>query len=422
MSQNRLITVPLITILACVGLVGCSTGEGSEDQSDFEVFSWWTSGSESDALDVLLTSWNDAYPSGRIVNGAIAGSGGTNAQTVLQSRLAGGDLPNTWQAYIGTALQEYVQSGLVADLTQDYESAGIIEQYPDAIIDALSTDGAIYGVVPGAQRSSMLWYNPTVLQDAGVTIDPSMSFADFAAALDAVKASGVTPLCEGDNGGFGSRTEFEAILLANLTADQWNDLFAGDLQWDSAPVREAIDSYVALRDDHNSNAASLEWTDAVSAVADGECAGSIMGDWAYGELMNRGYEEGVDFEYMPVPGSDEKFNVVADVFAVSESAGGSEGAAQWVEVLSDPQVQVEFSAEKGSIPVRTDADVSSLSTYQQAAATDFADEEVTKVLSFHAGSLTSPAYVQAFRDGLVSLNSSGDVDEFIGKMSTAAAE
>ena len=63
--------------------------QDAEDQ--LEVFSWWTAGSEAAGLEKLFDAFRSVEPDVEIINAAIAGGAGANAQAALQTRLAGGD-------------------------------------------------------------------------------------------------------------------------------------------------------------------------------------------------------------------------------------------------------------------------------------------------------------------------------------------
>ena len=60
-------------------------------------------------------------PDVEIINATVAGGGGSAARGVLQTRLAGGDPPDTWQVHPGyELLGQYVEPGYVAPITDLY--------------------------------------------------------------------------------------------------------------------------------------------------------------------------------------------------------------------------------------------------------------------------------------------------------------
>ena len=89
--------VGALTLAAC-GRSGRPLSSGSKSSGGagtgtLEVFSWWTSGSEAAALKVLETAFTTAAPDVTFKNAAVSGGGGSNARTVLATRLQGGNPP-----------------------------------------------------------------------------------------------------------------------------------------------------------------------------------------------------------------------------------------------------------------------------------------------------------------------------------------
>lgn len=90
----------------------------------------------------------------------------------------------------------------------------------------------------------------------------------------------------------------------------------------------------------------------------------------------------------------------------------STNVMNWVKVIMDPKVQVAFSAKKGSIPLRSDADLTSLSPYQQASAACLL-KTCTNFFSITFGQTGSTAVHQALNDAVTAWNTSRDNAAFI---------
>jgi glucose/mannose transport system substrate-binding protein len=209
-----------------------------------EVFSWWTSGGEAAALDALFQAYKKADPGVQIVNATVAGGGGSAARPVLQARLAGGSPPDTWQTHPGwELLGQYVPANYCEPITDIYQSEGWDKVVPKSLIDLLSKDQKTYAVLVGVHRGNVLWYNKKVLQKAGVTVGDKMTFEDFFAAVDKLKAAGVTPLAVGDSGIWATAELFENTLLGTVGPQGWTDLFSGKMAWDDPKVKQAVATY-----------------------------------------------------------------------------------------------------------------------------------------------------------------------------------
>ncbi len=90
-----------------------------------EVFSWWTSGGEVAALDALFDHYKKQYPGVGVINATVAGGSGSAARPILQTRLAVGNPPDTWQSHPGwELLGQYVEPNYCEPVTDLYQSDG----------------------------------------------------------------------------------------------------------------------------------------------------------------------------------------------------------------------------------------------------------------------------------------------------------
>src|SRR5699024_5168873 len=81
-------------------------------EDELEVFSWSTAVSEAAGLEILFETFSNVSPDVEIIDAAVAGGAGSNAQAALQSRLSGGDPPDSWQSHPGEELRaRYVDPG-----------------------------------------------------------------------------------------------------------------------------------------------------------------------------------------------------------------------------------------------------------------------------------------------------------------------
>lgn len=410
----------VMTLGACGGAGGSDApgGGGGDGASSLEVFSWWTSGSEAAALDVLGQAFTKADPDTSFDNAAVSGGGGSNARTVLATRLQGGDPPDSWQLHPDQDLFSVVGDGSVADISDLYEENGWESKIPPAVLDMLKVDGAYYAVPVNAHRANVLWTNPAALQKAGVSWDDSTTAEQFVADLATIKASGTTPVCLGGKDAFASAQLLEAIILANVGADGWGKLMDGSLSFDDASVRTAVQQFATVLDNTNSDASVLTWDQAAVDTADGKCAATLMGDWAFGELTNKGKADGTDFSHVTFPGTADVFDFVGDAFVIpAENGPNPEAEKVWLTQLLDPAVQSEFNLKKGSAPIVDDADLSGFPAYQQQAAADFQSKTIVSSLT-HAQAAPGE-FTSTYSDAVTSFLGSKNVDAFVKTMADA---
>ncbi|WP_406046138.1 ABC transporter substrate-binding protein [Micromonospora sp. NBC_00898] len=409
-----------LALAACGGssAPGASASGGS-DTKNLEVFSWWTSGSESAALKAMFDGYSKANPGINVVNGAVAGGGGSNAQAVLQTRLQGGNPPDIWQTHPGAAIKQYIDGGLVGDASSVYTSE-VKAAIPKDLVDAISADGKQYGVSAGAHRGNVLWFNKQVLEKAGVAVPGPSGYGTeaFLADLAKLKSAGVVPLCLGGKDTFAIAELFENTLLGSLGADAWKQLTTGGAKWDSDKVKAAAANTAKMLQYADPDASALSWDQATKKLAAGSCAFESMGDWAYGELVKDGAQPGTAFGYTNHPGTDGTFIAVVDTMVMAKNAKNPTQAEKFLEAVASKEVQIAFNKEKGSVPLRTDVDVSSLSAYQQQAAKSFASDAI--VQSVVHGEAMNPQFGQALFDAVTQFTQSKDVNGFTQALANAA--
>ena len=400
--------------LALVASVACTTEQtpsSNEATSNLEVISWWTSGSEEQALNVLFDAYRKAHPGVTIVNATVAGGGGSNASVVLAQRLLRGDPPDSWQTFPGGALRQYAAQNQMTEVSGVVRDSGLAANVPKVILDGLTVNGKQYGVPTSSHRGNVLFFNQKMLAKAGAA-NPSAGYTaeNFVSDLAKLKAAGVTPLCLGAKDRFTTTALFENVLLGVVGADGWSRITADRFDWRGPQVRQALTQFGKIIDYADPEAAGLSWDAATGKLATGGCAFETMNDSAYGELVQAGAKEGTDFGAVAYPGTDGNYVAVVDTFVRARKAKNGQNASDFLAVIAAPDVQVAFSKVKGSVPVRTDADISSLSPYQQSAAQALRTQTV--LWSIVHGSAMSPQFQQGFYDAVETYVRSRDARAF----------
>ena len=121
------------------------------------------------------------------------------------------------------------------------------------------------------------------------------------------------------------------------------------------------------------NAAGRDWNSATAMVIRGEAAMQIMGDWAKGEFTAAGLTPGKDYICAPAPGTDGEFTFNVDSFAMFRlnDEDNSQAQKDLARTILEPEFQTVFNQAKGSIPVRTDMDMSGFDACAQASMETF---------------------------------------------------
>lgn len=390
-------------------------------QTKLEVFSWWTSGGEVAALNALFDRYKKLYPGVGVVNATVTGGSGSAARPILQTRLAIGNPPDTWQSHPGwELLGQYVEPNYCEPVTDLYQSEGWDKVIPKTLVNMVTRDGKTYAVLTGVHHGNVLWYNKKLLDQNGITIGDKMTFDEFFAACDKLKAAGISALGVGDSGIWASAQLFENTLLGVVGPQGWADLFSGKMKWNDPQVKQALGYFARMQEYLNPDHATLSWDQAVQELMAGKVAFTSMGDWADGEFIKAGLKEKEDFGWVNHPGTDGSFIVVADGFTLAKGAPHKDAAMAWLKSIGSKEAQEVFSPLKGSIPVRTDVDKSKFDGYHQWSMTEFAKDALLP--SCVHGEAAPAVFQEALNAAITAFLSDRNAGNFTDSLMQAAAK
>lgn len=391
-----------------------TTGAATQAASEVEVFSWWTGGGEAAGLEAMIKVFNAKYPDIKFINAAVAGGAGTNARAVLATRLQANDPPDSFQGHAGQELiGTYVAANQLEPLNFLYEQNGWLQVMPETLIPLISQDGQIYSVPVNIHRANVLWYNPGVLAANGVEVPKTWD--EFFAAAEKLQAAGVIPLALGEQ--WTAMHLMETVLLGSLGVDAYNGLWTGATDWASPEVTQALDNFARVLNYTNSDATSLTWQDASTLVAEGKAAFNIMGDWANGLFTEQGLKSNQDYGWAPVPGTSGVYQFLSDSFVLTRGARHRDAAIAWLTVAGSKEGQDAFNPVKGSIPARSDADVSLYNEYLQSAIADWKTDTVVGSLTH--GVVANDSWKDEINNALGLFLGSRDVASFQAALAAA---
>ncbi len=371
--MKRLLSLVLVLGML-LGLTSLALAQGPS--GELEIFSWWA-GDEGPALEALINRYQELYPDVEVVNATVTGGSGVNAKAVLKTRMLGGDPPDTFQVHAG---QELIGTWVIADRMEDltflYDEEGWWDQFPQGLLDLLSTEDGIWSVPVNIHRSNVMWYVPANLEEWGV--DVPQTWDDFLAVCPTLQEAGVVPLALGEN--WTVNHLWESVALAGLGPDGWNALWAGEKSWTDDDVVAVWETFGQILDCTNEDAPSLSWQQAVDMVVNGEAAFNVMGDWAAGYMTTTlGLEPGEGFGWAPSPGTDGVFMMLSDSFGLPVGAPNRDATIAWLRLLGSAEGQDLFNPLKGSIPANLNSDVTNpdlYNAYSRSAAEDWASNTI----------------------------------------------
>jgi len=394
--------------------------EPASSEKQVEIFSWWTGAGEAAGLEALIELFTEKNPDIEVINAAVAGGAGTNAKAVLASRMSGGNPPDTFQVHAGHELLDtWVAADKMEPLNDLYKSEGWDKVFPQQLIDMMSKNGNVYSIAVNIHRGNVMFYNKKVFDENNLT--PPTTFEEFFTVAEALQAKGITPLALGDKEPWTALHLFESVLLGTIGPDKYNGLFTGQTPWDDPGVRQALETFKQMLQYINDDHAARNWQDASQLVAQSKAGMNVMGDWAKGYFTtDLNLKGNVDFGWAPTWGTEGTFMVISDTFGLPKEIQHRDATIEFLKVLASKEGQDVFNPLKGSIPARTDADVSKYDEYSQEAMQDWASNDLTPSIAH--GSAASPGFSEKITQVITVFVTTGDVDQAIADLVEASAE
>ena len=373
----------LLSTLAFAGLSG-----------KLEIFSWWTAGGEAEGLNALFNIYHKLYPDVKIINATVAGGAGTNAKAVLKTRMLGGDPPDSFQVHAGHELIDtWVKTGFMEPVTFLYKEEGWDKVMPPGILNIVKYKGDYWSVPVNIHRANVLWYSKAVFEKYNIT--PPKTFDDFFAVCEELKSKGVVPIVMGTKDGWEAGHVFETFLIGTLGAEGYKGLWTGKTKWSDKRVTEALMLFDKMLNYVNSDHSALTWDEAGQYLIQGKGAMMIMGDWTNGWFMAKKFD---GYGWTLAPGNEGIFDALSDSFGLPKGCKHRDNVIAWLKVLGSKEGQKEFNMRKGSIPARTDVDMSDFNEYLQSCAKDWNKDKI--VPSVIHGAAASEGWATEYKDAI----------------------
>jgi glucose/mannose transport system substrate-binding protein len=355
-----IVVVSSLLLTACTAVqpqTGATGGQVAGRQ--LEIYHWWTAPGEREAADAMFAALNKAYPDIKVMENPSPGGGGVNQRVVLQSRIASGDYPDTFQTLGGAELKNYVDSGVLEPLDDLWAELKYADVIPGPLAKAVTVDGHPYVVPLNMHIQNILYYNMPLFKELG--IEPPITFAELLAAAETIQQAKpeMAPLALGSKEKWGDAFVFDSILLEEGGAEYYVQLYKGEIDVTNDPVyRSALEKFEQLIPYINADHSALTWDQAVGLVGSEQAAMTLMGTWAIGAFTKgSNWEPGVDFGAVTFPQQPERVLLFhPDTYGLTVKAPNPGATMDWLRVVASPELQIPTDVTQGGLFARTDID------------------------------------------------------------------
>ena len=269
------------------------------------------------------------------------------------------DAPDVTSWYPGNRMAPFVDAGLFQPVDDVWEANDFDEDLA-AIKPTMTRDGKIWGV-PYTYYQWGIYYRKDVFDLLG--LEEFATWDDMLAGCAKMKVNGVTPFTIGTKFLWPGAGVFDYINMRTNGYDVHNDLTAGKIKYTDPRIVQTMDNWETLINECGwvDNHASMSWQDAIAPFANGDAAMYVMGNFSVDAYKNAGLTD-AQIDFMPFPTIDANVPLAeeapADAFFIPTNAKNVEDAKKWLAFVARPDVQTEWNATIGQLPINAKASIS----------------------------------------------------------------
>jgi len=367
------------------------------------VISQWSSGSDGAAITALGKEFE--RQGGIWEHNPVPGFT-TDMMNKLRAQIIAGDPPAASQLK-GPEIAAWSKVGAVVNLDETVKQAGYEAVVPAELARLSKPDGHWIALPIQAYRINTLFVSKRAADKVGMTALPK-TWAEFDAAAEKMKATGIMPIA---NGGLkwddGMKWE---IALCGISPDAYRAAVMGlDEKALMGPqVLAAFRQFRKFGEWSDPGASGQHYSTFIPRFMKGEMGMMLMAGWAQGVFKNAGFQLS-DWMVGPAPQDDGKpsFDLNADefIFWQKKQPDYQEGQKLLAKIVMSKDFGPLYSQITGSLPVRTDTDLSAagFSDGQREAANAMLESVEGKrlVLSLAHNMAQNNAVTAAMIDALV---------------------
>ena len=337
--------------------------------ADLEVTHWWVSEGESAAVAEFARIFEE-QTGNTWIDSALPGSG-TGANPVIVSRIIGGNPMGATMMNTGRDAEELIQAGLMRDISDIAKEQGWYDFYVDtSLLAPCEYEGGLYCVPVNIHSWDWLWLSTKAYEKIGM--DVPTNWEEYVASWPALADAGIIEF------GLASGWPISGIPGVLQRGVGGTDLYYAinrDKSIDavrSPEFRKVAQAMADIRDVLEQDELVPAFADVGNQLLTGEAAGNIHGDWLQGDLQVAGGVPGVDYECLPGLGQNPGIEGGGDAFYFPKLPEGTDPAVVKAQtdlagLLAGKEAQLAFNMKKGSMPIRTDLDLSQANACMQKA-------------------------------------------------------
>lgn len=408
MAMKR--SLSAVALVASAALLAACSGtsdpEGTATTSDGGAaepvtITWWHNSNTDPGMGYYQQVADDYMAANEGVTIEIEAMAHEDMVTQLEAAFQSGDMPDIYMERGGGELRQHVEAGLTKDIS---DLAADTISTLGGTVSGWQVDGKTYGL-PFSLGVVGFWYNTKIWADNGVEVPETWD--DFYAAIDTLKANGVTPLSVGAASEWPLAHYYYYFALRQCSQETVVDGLANfdfsDPCWTEATASlKALVDAEPFNDGFLATVAQEGATSASGLLANGQVSAEMQGHWEPGVMQ--GLNDGTPVEnidWFPFPavegGAGDPAAAIGGGDAWAASADAPDQAVDFMAYLLSDEVQIGFAELNMGLPTNP------------AASASVADPALATLLEFRDAS----PYVQLYFDTALGTNVGGAMNKAV---------
>lgn len=273
--------------------------------------------------------------------------GSAEYEALMKTKMATNDLPDLWTTH-GWSVLRYSEYLLPIE-----DQAWVKDLHPAIAPVVTSPEGQVF-VLPMDVDVAGIAYNKDVVAAAGVDVATIKTWDDLFAAMEAVKATGVTPVHMGGKDNWTVGNFFDWVAPSIFITDE-NNYKGAELQagtFDTATWTEAAELMKKLKDNEyiNIDVLTSTFSDSARALGEGSAAFEFFGNYVVSEALT--YNPDANLGFFPVPAyhaGDEPSLISGERTAIGiwKDSENADVAKAFLAYLATPEVMAPVASANG---------------------------------------------------------------------------
>ncbi len=266
----------------------------------------------------------------------------------MNTRAAGGELPDVFQVWPGAELEPLVQ-GEVVDPIDDFKGywtdSGLLEE---EAFNEFTIEGSTYAVPLNTNPTHFVYYDEDILAEAGYDTFPE-TYDEFIQMIDDLNAEEVTPIALGNSAGWVLQSVYLSTIADRFTgSDFLEQVENGEASFTDPEFVEALGVIEEMveKNAFNEDLNTIDNSQMVDYFLQGNSAMVIDGNWSVNEMLENMPEgKNVNLTSIPLEDSNSISTTMGTAMAMNselsdEKREAAETFLKWVyneELFEDIQ-------------------------------------------------------------------------------------